>query len=67
MSFSWAFIGDFEIPPDELAAVRAALPPYETSIEDIAEDPTQLVNWLYRDDGVAHRRIFEKSSLLRCR
>ena len=61
MSFSWAFIGDFKVPRDKVATVKAALPPWEASIEDIQEDPTQIVDWIYRDDGVEHRRIFEKS------
>ncbi|NLT54469.1 MAG: hypothetical protein GXX79_07840 [Actinomycetales bacterium] len=60
MSYSWVFLGDFEIPAERLDAATRLIPPTVTGLPDIRRD-AELDDAIYRGTRLHLRQVFEKS------
>ena len=60
MSYSWAFLGDFEIPPSRLRALKRAQAPWLTTLDSIREEAA-LSDWIYDGNHYSYRSLFDAS------
>lgn len=61
MSYSWACVGEFEIPAERLGALQDAEKPWITELDDVREDAA-LTDTIYDGTTMRYRSVFEKSS-----
>jgi hypothetical protein len=61
MSYSWAFLADFEIPAENVASLQATEEPFVTDLDEIRECGG-LTDWIYDGARLHYRSVFEKSN-----